>query len=103
MLTSHHENEIITLPKVDRITKERQRKPLCAVDYNKKMGAVDRSEMLISSIDCMRKSIKWYKKLFSHILDICILNSHALLLTQNEKKIPLATFYLNLANQILER
>lgn len=103
MLTSQHEHEIITLPNVDRITKERQRKPLFVVGYNEKMGAVGRSDMLISSINCMRRSIKWYKKLFFHILDIYILNSHALLLTQNEKNIRLATFHLNLGRQILQR
>lgn len=103
MLTTMHENEIITLPKLDRITNENKKKPLCVIDYNDKMGAVDRSDMLVSSIDSMRKSIKWYKKLFFHLVDLCILNSHALFLTQNDHRIPLATFHLNLARQMLER
>lgn len=103
MLTTMHENEIITLPKVDRITKENKKKPLCVVAYNEKMGAVDRSDMLVSSIDSMRKNIKWYKKLFFHTLDLCVLNSHALFLTQSAKRLPLANFHLNLASQILDK
>lgn len=103
MLSTMHENKIITLPKLDRKTGENIKKPLCVVDYNKNMGAVDRSDMLISSIDSMRKNIKWYKKLFFHCVDLCIVNSYALFLTQNEKKVPLAVFHLHVVRQLLER
>lgn len=103
MLSTMHENQIVTLPKLDRITGDNIKKPLCVLDYNAKMGAVDRSDMLISSIDSMRKNIKWYKKLFFHILDLCTINSHALFLMQNEKKVPLAVFHKNVIRQLLER
>ncbi|KAJ8933859.1 hypothetical protein NQ318_004690 [Aromia moschata] len=61
------------------------------------MGAVDRTVMMLSSTDCVRKT-----KLFFHIVDLCLLNSHALYLTQNPEKVPLATFQLNLIRQLLE-
>ncbi|KAJ8941083.1 hypothetical protein NQ318_003264 [Aromia moschata] len=64
MITTMDENTMITLDKLDRVTQEPVRKPLCVVRYNEKMGAVDRSDMMISNIECMRKSTKWYKKLF---------------------------------------
>lgn len=103
LITSFHENEIISLDKLDRITNEPIKKPLCVVDYNQQMGAVDRSDMMISSVDCMRKSIKWYKKLFFHTIDLCLLNSHAMFTTKHTTKVPLAKFQLNLIQQIISR
>ena len=49
--------------KTDRQTRERIRKPICIVDYTNNMGAVDNVDMQISFSECIRKSIKWYKKL----------------------------------------
>lgn len=103
MITTMHENKMITLDRIDRATNENVKKPMCVVDYNSKMGAVDRSDMLISSIDSLRKSIKWYKKLFIHTLDICVLNSHGMFSTKHPIKYPLAKFQLNLIRQLLER
>lgn len=103
MITTMHENKIITLDKIDTSTNENVKKPLCVIDYNASMGAVDRSDMMISSINCMRKTIKWYKKLFMHTLDMCVLNSHAMFTTRQTTKFPLAKFQLNLLHQILER
>ena len=103
MLATMYENTIVTLPKVSRITKENIKKPLCVVEYNTHMGAVDRSDMMISSIDCTRKSIKWYVKVFFHSMDITLLNAHAMFLTQQEKKVPFAKFHLEVIRQLLER
>lgn len=64
MLTTMYENKFVTLPKISRITKENIKKPVGVVEYNRHMGAVDRSDMLIS-IDCTRKSIKWYVAILS--------------------------------------
>lgn len=103
MISTMHENKMVTIPKIDRHTKEKMKKPLVVLDYNDKMGAVDRCDMLITSIDSMRKNIKWYKKLFFHVLDLCVINAHALFLTQHETRIPLAVFQLNIIRQLLER
>ncbi|KAJ8945533.1 hypothetical protein NQ318_020378 [Aromia moschata] len=70
---------------------------------HRRPGAVDRTDMMLSSTECVRKTVKWYKKLFFHIVDLCLLNSHALYLTQNQEKVPLATFQLNLIRQLLEK
>lgn len=103
MITTMHENKIVTLDKIDRATNENVKKPLCVVDYNDKMGAVDRSDMMMSSIDSLRKSIKLYKKLFVHTLDMCVLNAHGMFSTKHPMKYPLAKFQMNLIRQLLER
>lgn len=54
MLTSLHENVI----------DGDKEKPVCVIDYNSNMGGVDRVDMLLSSIESVRKTIKWYKKVF---------------------------------------
>ena len=52
-------------------------KPLAIVDYIKKMGG-DTSDQLISYYSFLWKSIKWWKKLFIHLLKILLLNAHIL-------------------------
>ncbi|XP_035734902.1 piggyBac transposable element-derived protein 4-like [Vespa mandarinia] len=47
-------------------------KPECAIDYNKSMGIIDKVDMVISTLKTTRKSLKWYRKFFFHILDICV-------------------------------
>lgn len=32
------------------------------IDYNSKRGAIDKADMQISCVECIRKSVKWYKK-----------------------------------------
>lgn len=103
MLTTFHENKMITLPKVDRVTKENKVKPLCVLAYNQNMGAIDRSDMMISSVDCTRKTTKWYRKLFFHVLDISMLNAHALYKTQNAKHKLFPDFHLEVIRQLLQR
>lgn len=66
------------------------------------MGAVDRSNMMISSIVCVRKSLRWYKKLFLRFLDITLL----LQTTYNGKacrNIALADFQLTPMGEILKK
>lgn len=103
MITTFHENKLITLDKIDRVTNENVKKPLSVLEYNARMGAIDRCDMMISSISCLRKSLKWYRKLVFHTLDICMLNAHAMFCTQHPVRISVAQFQLNLIRQILTR
>ena len=103
MLTTMHKNEMVTLTKRDRKTNQFIKKPSCVVEYNEKMGAVDRSDMMLSSVECVRKSTKWYKKLYFHAIDLCLLNAHALYLTKTGNRVPLSKFQLNIIRQLLEK
>jgi hypothetical protein len=47
-------------------------------------------------------SLKWYKKYFFHLLDITLLNSHALYNVKTRKNITLADFQLALIREILK-
>lgn len=102
MLTTMHEDKMVTLDKVDFKTKEPIKKPACVVDYNANMGAIDRADMMLSSTE-YKNSIKWYKKLFFHMVDLAMLNTQALYLTQSTDRVPLADFQLILIRKLFEK
>lgn len=103
VLTSMHEDKMVTLDKVHFQTKQPIQKPAAVVDYNKNMGAIDRSDMMLSSKECARKTVKWYKKLFFHMVDLALLNAHALYSTQNTELKPLGDFQLEVIRKLFQR
>lgn len=42
------------------------------------MGGVDLSDQINQYYSCLRKSTKWYKKLFFHLFNVCIINAYLL-------------------------
>lgn len=57
----------------------RTRKPEVIQDYNHNMGGVDKVDQCIQPYSCSRKRTKkYYKKIFYHLLDITIWNSYVL-------------------------
>lgn len=73
------------------------------IEYNENMGAVDKCNMMLGAIKCTRKTIKWYKKIFFHLVDIYIYNSHILYDIQKKKNTSLADFQLELIGEIFEK
>ncbi|XP_046689170.1 piggyBac transposable element-derived protein 4-like, partial [Homalodisca vitripennis] len=102
MITTEHDDKIVETGKVNYMTKEKIMKPKCIQEYNYNMGAVDRTDMMLSNVSFIRRTQKWYKKLFLHFLDLAILNSHAVYLTVSGKKPTLSEFHLELIRQFLE-
>lgn len=51
----------------------------------------------------MRKSIKWYKKLAFHFIDLILLNSLSMYKIKTGKHTPLADFQLSLIHQLIEK
>lgn len=102
MLTTFHNNNLSATEKNNR-NGEPIFKPECVLKYNQSMGSVDKTDMLLSSIECVRKTIKWYKKVYFHLIDLSLLNSYSVYSTITGKKIPLAQFQLDLIKQIVEK
>lgn len=65
MLSSVHTAMFVESDKREYRTGLFKRKPSCVQDYNCNMGAVDRVDMILSTINSVRKTVKWYKKLSS--------------------------------------
>ena len=53
-------------------------KPNTVMDYNKHMSGVDRSDQMLSYNSSLRKSLRWYKKIGIHMLEIFLINAHFL-------------------------
>jgi hypothetical protein len=53
-------------------------KPQVIEDYNAHMGYVDKSDRMVNSYGIARRTWKWTKKLFFHLLDMTILNAYLL-------------------------
>lgn len=66
------------------------------------MGSVDKSDMMISFNESTRKTRKWYRKLFFHIVDICVLNAYNMFKIHNNSKVSLVEFRINLIRQLFE-
>jgi hypothetical protein len=64
MLTIIHNDDMIRTGDINHTTNEPVVKPLCVVDYNSNMGAVDKTDMQLSFSECIRKTVKWCEKLF---------------------------------------
>ncbi|RXM29334.1 hypothetical protein EOD39_8863 [Acipenser ruthenus] len=58
--------------------------------YNAIMGGVERSDQLLKYYSFLWKTIKWYKKLAFHLIDVAILNANVL------------SFCMSLVKQILQ-
>ena len=102
MLTTVHTPAIVDTGKTHHATGEVVRKPECIDSYNKHMGAVDKTDMQISLAECTRKTRKWYKKLFFHLLDLCLYNAFVLYkVNTNNTKMQFVEFRTNVAEQLL--
>ena len=54
------------------------RRPAVIHDYNQYMGGVDKSDQLLTSYNLLMKSMRWWKTLFFHMVDVAVLNSYLL-------------------------
>lgn len=103
MLTTFHEDKLVATGKTDYMTGESKKKPECVKYYNVNMGAIDKVDMLLSSVECLRKSMKWYKKIFFHYIDLMIVNAYSLYKIKTGENISLAEFQLTLIRELLEK
>ena len=103
MLSTVHEGKIVEMDKRKRGTEENVKKPDAILDYNINMRLVDKCDMQIGEIDCVRKSVKWYKKVFFHLMDMCVLNAYNLYLVKTGKRPSLRIFSQNVIKQLLAR
>lgn len=101
MLSSTHTNERKDSGKINFATQLPVVKPASVIDYNQNMGLIDKSDMQISFTDSARKSSKWYKKLFFHVIDMTVYND-IIYKTKTGKTMQLSQFRLQVIRQLLE-
>lgn len=74
-LSSEFENNMCQV--VDK-RKRIKNKPLPIIQYNAHMKGIDRGDQLLAYHPCLRKSVRWYKKIFFHTLSVLINNAQFL-------------------------
>ena len=57
---------------------EKKMKPNIIKDYNQFMSAVDRAEQMVSCYDCLRKTVRWFKKVALHLFHTFLINAYCL-------------------------
>lgn len=102
MLITLHTNKIVDTAKKNEYG-ESIKNPECITYYNENMGSIDKIDMLLSSVECIRKTMKWYKKVFFHLVDLAVTNSHAMYKVKTGSHMSLADFQLELVRQIIEK
>lgn len=82
-------------------------KPLPIVKYNAFMKGVDRGDMMMAYYPIERKTLRWYKKLFTHTLHMLLINSYHLFnrnqTEKNERKMPFYEFRHSLLETMLPK
>ena len=99
LLSTIHRGEMEETRKIDRKTGERIVKSDVVNDYNINMRLIDKSDMQISSVDCLRKSKKWSRKVFFDLL----LNVYNMYVEGTGDKSSLRNFNKRVAVQLLQR
>jgi hypothetical protein len=87
VLSTKHMPTFSLTGKVNRVTREPICIPTCILEYNKYMGGVDRSDQLGKYYTITRKSMKWWKKLAFHIINLLITNSYVLYVKMEPQKV----------------
>ena len=101
MLSTLHDGSIVQTLKTDRDGNAIW-KPNVVLEYNKYMGGVDKLDQMIEPYISTRKTLKWYKKFFSHLLDISIYNAFVLFkITNPDSKSTLLSFRSELVEGII--
>ena len=102
MLSTTHPGRMVNTGKLDPVTREEIVKPDVVIDYTKNMRLVDKSDMQIASVECMRRTMKWYKKLFFHLLDVALLNAFNLYKLHTGKSTSLRKYSLQVVKQLVD-
>ena len=103
MISTIHEASMSVLNKPGRGTNNMVMKPHCIVDYCRFMGGVDLSDQIHQYYTCLRKTAKWYKKLFFHLVNLCVINAYLLYrkFSEDEKKLEHYEFRRSLCEALI--
>ena len=95
-----------SIPVLRRGDNEHVMKPEMINEYNKYMNGVDKCDQHLASYSIDRKTLKWWKKIFFRVLDVCILNAMITYTTYDptfkQKKCSHKCFRLELIDQLVQ-
>lgn len=92
MITSMHTGDFTAVSRY--IKQQSVQKPVCVISYNKSMGIIDKVDMVLSTVNSTPKSLKWYRKFFFHLIDICVWNTYCVYKYNRREIISMTKFQL---------
>ena len=75
--------------------------PPCLPDYQKFMRGIDRGDQMMGYYNVGRRSRKWWKRVFSYLIEVCLLNAYVLHKFFDEVQADFLQFRLDLAAQLI--
>uniref|UniRef100_A0A1A9V034 DDE_Tnp_1_7 domain-containing protein n=1 Tax=Glossina austeni TaxID=7395 RepID=A0A1A9V034_GLOAU len=98
-ITTHNHPKLIDVHNKYGTSKK---KPIEIANYNANMSGIDRCDQIIAYYSSPKKSIRWYKKVIFHLLDISVWNSFYIYKRVNDSNIVFLDFRDNLINMLLK-
>lgn len=86
---------------VSRRSRTIKYKPAVQIKYNFFMRSIDEHDQMLSYYTCEHKSIRWYKKVILHVIQICLVNSWLLYKKENRCNMPLYDFRKSIIEKLL--
>ena len=106
VLSTKHTSEMTTVSVRARGGRVLKDKPVAVDEYNKHMGGVDKSDQMLEYYSFNRKGVKWWKKLYFHLISLALVNAHKLYNMQNgrnNRSMPLSDFMLAAIDDLIGR
>ena len=104
MLSTLHTGKMMTTGKVNYRTGEVIKKSDLVIDYTANMRLVDKADMMVIFVECVRKTVRWYNKLFMHLIDITLLNAYNFrMIRSGNRPTSLKKFTYAVSYQLLEK
>lgn len=100
-ISTEHDNEIM---EVTNKKGEVLAKPSAIVHYNNFMSGVDLQDQMLAYYPCEKKTMRWYKKLFIHVLQMSVANAYYLCHKfSTNQKVNLYDFRLSILEKLLPK
>ncbi|GFO03110.1 PiggyBac transposable element-derived protein 4 [Plakobranchus ocellatus] len=100
ILTTAHGPRHVTTGKTNPVTKEAVIKLEAVHQYNQFMGAVDRSDQMVTNYAFKRRTLKWWKKAFFHMFMLGVLSAYIVHKAIAARKLSHRIFRRDLAKQL---
>ena len=106
MPTTIHDDSFVTKKRRSRAVQDGQEdilKPSVVEEYNKYMGGVDKGDQLEAYYGFSHRTLKWWRRLFFHLIEMAIVNAYILYLMTpcSGKRLTHAQFRVELARGLL--
>eukprot|EP00731_Ephydatia_muelleri_P003594 Em0001g3594a len=105
LLSTLHDESLVDVQRRSRLVNggiEAIKKPKMVHEYNQHMGGVDQSDQLIIYYGYSHRQVKWWRRVFFHLLDLSIANASILYNITNAKPLTQMDFRIELAKGLLQ-